>query len=183
MNEWTLVKPTKKRKTPAKKTLASKCIILKPNYNKTNKNERVILESVNSSYSNKGPLKNPRHGQGNRKTEVGCRTFNRFKTKVKHKNPELSIISEINFEVAKSPEKLKNLQFAIRYEALLRKLLPHGSTKGQINALKRVLIEKTAVNQAVSRTFVNSKSLKCTSTPIKKSQIKSYSRTLKPRRL
>lgn len=170
MNNWTVVSTKKKQKG---KTQQEGKISLKM-HDTTHKNERILLQSVNSSYSNKGPFKNPRHGQGNRKTEYGqCRTFNRSQTKVKHPNPEVAIRREIQSETIKSPEKLKNLQSAINFEVILRKLVPHGSTKGQINALKRALFEQSKVKNAISQLYLNPRPSVCPSAPnaVKKKQV------------
>ena len=160
MNNWTFVSAKKKNKSKKQKKIKLQTL----KHKTTNKKERDMLKQY-YSYSNTGK-KNPRHGQVNRINQIErIRTVNRFNTKVKHPNPEVSIKKEITSELAKSPEKLKNLQLAIQYESLLRKFFPHGSSKGQFNARKRVNRERNEVNLAVRRTFLNFQPKNCPSAP------------------
>lgn len=167
MNNWTVVGP-KSRSRPKTKSKQhqskSKSTSQTPKYNTTHKNERLVLKSINSTYSNTGK-KNPRHGQGNRKVEGGVRSFNRSQTKKQHFDPKIAIILEILNEKAKSPEKLKNLQSALKYEEILRNIYPHGSSKGQQQARERVKFEKTKVNNAIKQTFINSRPSHCPTAP------------------
>ena len=161
MNNWTVVGPRRKpTKTQHPKEKS------KTKYNRTNQSERFLLQSMNSTYSNTGK-KNPRHGQGNRKEEVGVRSFDRSQTKIRHANKKLAITQEIMQELSKSPEKLRNLQYALRYEDFLRNKCVHarGNSKGQQQAREQVKFEKYIVNNAIRQLYLNSRPSNCPTAP------------------